>query len=126
MGSQLGQTLIVISGSAVFGALVLVLARRGALTLRYTLGWLAVAACVMAVVLVSPVLRPVAAAVGITPTGFLLAAASSILLLITLQITIAVSALRDATQTLAEAHALLEARVVRVEQDRMPPPVAGR
>jgi hypothetical protein len=116
MSPELGQALIIVFGGASFAALVLVLARRGLLTLRYTLGWLGVAGCVVALVVLSGVVRPLAAAVGITPTGVLLAAAASILMLITLQITVTLSSLRDMVQTLTEAHALLEERVVRIER----------
>lgn len=116
MSAELGQAFIILLGGASFAVLVLVLARRGLLTLRYTLGWLGVAGCVVALVALSGVVRPLAAAVGITATGVLLGAASSILMLITLQITVTLSALRDMVQTLTEAHALLEERVVRIER----------
>lgn len=115
MSPDLGQTLLVTAGSGCFALLVLVLARRGVLTVRYTVGWLGVAACVLALAFLSGLLRPLAAAIGITPTGILLALASSILLMITLQITVTLSALREAVQTLAESQALLEERLVRLE-----------
>jgi hypothetical protein len=115
MSPDLGQSLLVTAGSACFALLVLTLARRGLLTVRYTVGWLGVAGCVLALVFVSGLLRPLAAAIGITPTGILLALASSILLMITLQITVTLSALREAIQTLAESQALLEERVARLE-----------
>lgn len=116
MSADLGQSLLVTAGSAWFALLVLILARRGLLTVRYTVGWLGVAACVLALVFLSGLLRPLAAAIGITPTGILLALASTILLMITLQITVTLSALREAIQTLTESQALLEERVVRLEQ----------
>jgi signal transduction histidine kinase len=118
MSAELGQAFIILLSGVSFAALVLVLARRGLLTLRYTLGWLAVAGCVVALVALSSLVRPLAAAVGITPTGVLLAVASSILMLITLQITVTLSSLRDMVQTLTEANALLEERVVRIERSQ--------
>lgn len=117
MTAELAQGLIVTGAGLSFGILVLMIARRGLLTLRYTLGWFGVAACTIALVFLSSVVQPLARAVGITPTGVLLAAASAILLLITLQITVALSALREAVQTLTESQALLEERVARLDRD---------
>lgn len=121
MRTDVLQALLVAVAGLCFAVLVLALARRGLLTLRYTLAWLTVALCGVALVFVTPVLKPIAASVGISPTGVLLSIASTVLLLITLQITVTASALSDALQTLTEAHALLDERVARIEQADMGP-----
>lgn len=117
MSTAVSQTLLVTAAGLAFAVLVLTTARQGRLSLRYTLGWLGVSVCIVALVALTPLLRPVADSLGISPTGVLLAIASSLLLLITLQLSITVSSLQEAAQTLTESAGLLEERVHRLERD---------
>ena len=118
MTSTVDQAVLAGFAGGVMAVASLVLARRGLLRLRYALGWLALSGCVVAVALLVRALRPLAGAFGVSPTGLLLLLASGVLLVITLQLSIAVSGLRDDVQTVAEAHALLEARVRDLEEGR--------
>lgn len=94
---------------------VLVIARRGILSMRYTLGWLFVAACIMASGLLGPLLKPLASALGLETPVVLLGFASIALLALTVQLSITVSGLTERARTLAEAHALLRERVEQLE-----------
>lgn len=119
MSSNAVQALLITLGALVFAGMVLHLARRGRLSLRYTLGWFAVSAFLVVFALFAGVLQSVAATVGISPTGVLLGGVASVLLLITVQLSVTASGLRDSVQDLAEAHALLEQRLS--ESDRAEP-----
>ncbi len=87
-------------------ALILGLARRGALTMRFVLGWMAVSATLIGVGPISAALDTPARRLGITPTGLLLGVSTSVVLAIALQLSISVSGLRATAQDLGEALAL--------------------
>lgn len=116
MTSTVNQAVLAGLGAGVLAASALLLARRGLLRLRYALGWLAVAGCIAALAFLATTIKPLASYLGFTPTGLLLVIASGILLLITLQLSIAVSGVRDDLQTVAESTALLEERLRRLER----------
>jgi len=124
MTSTVDQAVLAGLGGVSLATCALLLARRGLLRLRYALGWISVAACVLALAFLAPIVRPIASSFGVTPTGLLLVFASGVLVLITLQLSIAVSRLRDDLQTIAEAHALLEQRVGQLEAPTSPASVA--
>jgi hypothetical protein len=115
MTSTVDQAVLAGLGGVALATSALLLARRGLLRLRYALGWICVAACVVALAFLASAIKPLASRFGISPTGLLLALASGVLIIITLQLSIAVSALRDDVQAIAEAHALLAERVVQLE-----------
>jgi low affinity Fe/Cu permease len=98
-----------------FGLVILVLARRGLLSMRYTLGWLFVAACIIVGGLLSWMVEPVAKLLGISATALVLATATAALLGLTVQLSITVSGLLEYVRILAESHALLEERLLRLE-----------
>lgn len=94
---------------------VVVIARRGILSMRYTLGWLFVATCIMASALLGWLVKPLASALDVDTPVVLLGFASIALLALTVQLSITVSGLTERARTLAEAHALLRERVERLE-----------
>ena len=123
MTSTVDQAVLAALGGVSLATCALLLARRGLLRLRYALGWLCVAACVVALAFLASAIKPLASSFGVSPTGLLLALASGVLIIITLQLSVAVSALRDDVQTIAEAHALLAERVVQLETPAPSQPV---
>lgn len=105
------QELVIALGGIVLALLVLFIARKHLLSLRYTVGWVVLAVVVTLSALLSPFVEPLANAVGMTATGVLLALASGTLLLICIQLSISVSGLSSQLRELTEANALLGARV---------------
>jgi len=99
-----------------FAVAVVLIARRGILSMRYTVGWLFVAACVVAAGLLGRWIKPIASALDLDPALVLLGLASFSLLLLTVQLSITVSGLTERARTLAEAHAILKLRLERLEQ----------
>jgi hypothetical protein len=110
------QALAVGGFGAALVAVIVVLTRRGALSLRFGLGWLVVAIVVAVSSVFLGVVAPVARFLHTTPTGLLLVSMSGFLLLLALNLSISVSALQDAVRDLSESNALLEERLQQVER----------
>jgi hypothetical protein len=110
MGVGVRQGLLIAAGGLLLGMVAVWLVRRQLISLRYAIGWLAIAVAAVVGAVLSPAVKPLSARLGMTPTGLLLALASGVLLVITVQLSISVSGLRAQIRELAEAHALLEAR----------------
>ncbi len=104
------QGLVMAAAGIVLGWVVIVLVRRQLLSLRYAIGWLLIAVAALIGAALSPVVKPLAELLGMSPTGLLLGIASAVLLAITVQLSISVSGLRAQLREVAEAQALLEAR----------------
>lgn len=116
---------IVLSAVAGFAlaATVLLIARRGVLSMRYTIGWLFVAACLALGGLLSWLAEPIADFLDVEPIAIVVAVAMIALLAITVQLSISVSGLTAAARTLAQSNALLEQRVRELEtSDSTPEP----
>ena len=105
------QELVIALGGIVLALLVLFIARKHLLSLRYTVGWVVLSVVLTLSALLSQFVEPLANAVGMTATGVLLALASGTLLLICIQLSISVSGLSSQLRELTEANALLGARV---------------
>jgi hypothetical protein len=99
------------SAGLVFLGGILLIARRGMLSMRYTLGWLFVGFVIVIGGLFSGLIDPVADAMGVEPVALVLASATFGLLGLTVQLSISVSGLTEIVRTLTESHALLEERV---------------
>ena len=106
---------VAVGGFAMF-ALVFWLSRRQLLSLRYSLGWMAVSALLVLAAGVLALTGGVSSSLPFTPTGLLSAVGLAFVLLITLQLSISVSGQREALRELSEANALLEERLARVER----------
>jgi len=113
-----GQILLVSGAGVCLAAMVLVIARRGILSMRYTLGWLFVAACLVLGGLFGGVIDHVADALDVEPVAIVLTAVMVGFLGITVQLSISVSGLIELVRTLAESNALLEQRVAAIETAR--------
>ena len=105
------QELVIALGGIALALLVLFIARKHLLSLRYTVGWVVLGVVVTLSAVLSPFVEPLANAVGMTATGVLLALASRTLLLICIQLSISVSGLSSQLRELTEANALLGARI---------------
>ncbi|MFM7061674.1 MAG: DUF2304 family protein [Actinomycetes bacterium] len=109
------QELLIIAAGIALGALVLVIARRRLLTVRYTVGWVLLALVVIVLALLTPLIEPIANWFGMTATGVLLLLATGTLLLICIQLSITASGLTAQQRDLTEAIALLRERVDELE-----------
>ena len=115
------QSLLVASGGVVMFAIVFALSRRGLLSLRYALGWMAVSTLLVLAAVVIGLIGGVGKSLPFTPTGLIAVVGLGFLLMITLQLSISLSGHQEAIRELSESNALLEERLQRVEQhDRDP------
>jgi hypothetical protein len=115
------QCLIVGAGGVAMFSIVFALSRRGLLSLRYALGWMAVSTLLVIVAIVLALVGGIGKSLPFTPTGLIAVVGLGFLLLITLQLSISLSGHQEAIRELSEANAMLEERVSRVEQhDRDP------
>jgi hypothetical protein len=110
------QSLLVILGGIGMFSVVLGLSRRQLLSLRYALGWMAVAVLLGGAGIVLVAIGGISKSLPITPTGLLAGVGLAFVLLITLQLSISLSGHQEAIRELSEANALLEERVARVER----------
>jgi len=108
------ELLIVVAGVAL-AILILVIARKRLLTVRYTVGWVLLAGVVIVLALLTPLVEPIANWFGMTATGVLLFLATGTLLLICIQLSITASGLTAQQRDLTEAIALLRERVDELE-----------
>jgi hypothetical protein len=111
MSYALRQQLVIAAGGMILLLVVVTLARRRFISLRYALGWSLIAVISLIGAFSTHLASPVERAVGISPTGFLLAVATVVLLAIALQLSITASGLQRQVHELAEAHALLASEV---------------
>jgi Zn-dependent protease with chaperone function len=109
------QSLLVALGGLVLLTGVFLLARRGLLSLRYALGWMAVSLLVIVAALVLVLIGGISHSLPLTPTGLLASVGLGFLLVISLQLSISLSGQREAIRELSEANALLGERLRRIE-----------
>ena len=107
------QILSAAIGGTLFGLIVILIARRGILSMRYTLGWLFIAGCVVLGGVFGGLIGRIARGLGLNPYGLVTSIAGVSLLAITLQLSITVSGLTERVRTLAESCAILEQALVR-------------
>jgi Na+/melibiose symporter-like transporter len=120
------QVPIVMAGAAALMLSTTVLVRQRLLSIRYGLGWLAVA---LVGFVGAPLLSVFATRVeglGFTPTGFSLGVFIGFLGLVCLQLSVSLSGLHSAVQDLAEHAALVEARVRALEAEQEGAEAQGR
>ena len=111
MSAALRQGLLIAVGGILLAATAVTLARRRLITLRYALGWLAIAVTTIVGAAAARLVTPLAKVFSMTATGVLLASATALLVAIALQLSISVSGLQAQLRELAEAHALLANRM---------------
>ena len=109
--NQITQVVLLIAGGCSFAVVILLIARSGRLTMRYTLGWLFVGMCIMIGGLSTGLVGPLADFVGVSSNALVITIATIALLALTVQLSITVSGLLEQARTLAEGTALLEQRI---------------
>jgi hypothetical protein len=93
------------------------LSRRGQLSFRYTVGWIAVASVGILGGLMNPLAEPVAEALGLSAAALLALVALVFFVLIAIQLSISISGLQKQNRTLAEEVARLR-HEIRVSSPR--------
>ena len=109
------QCLLVAAGAVVMFSTVFALSRRGLLSLRYALGWMAVSTLLVIVAIAIALVGGIGKSLPFTPTGLIAVVGLGFLLVITLQLSISLSGHQEAIRELSEANALLEERLSQVE-----------
>jgi hypothetical protein len=107
--------LVAIGGLGLLGG-VFMLARRGLLSLRYALGWMAVSILLLGAAAVLVLIGGISHSLPITPTGLLAGVGLAFLLVVCLQLSISLSGQQEAIRELSEANALLGERLGRFEE----------
>jgi hypothetical protein len=110
------QALLVIAGAVVMFSVVFALSRRGLLSLRYALGWMAVSVLLVIAAVVVGLVGGIGKSLPFTPTGLIVVVGLGFLTMIALQLSISLSGHQEAIRELSEANALLEERLARLEQ----------
>jgi hypothetical protein len=116
------QALLVALGGLGLLVVVFLLARRGFLSLRYALGWMAVSVLLLAAALVLVLIGGISHSLPITPTGLLAGVGLAFVLAVCLQLSISLSGQQEAIRALSEANALLGERLQRNEAQSGAPP----
>jgi hypothetical protein len=111
VSAALRQGALIAVGGLLLGVAAVTLARRRLITLRYALGWLAIALVTLVSAAAASLITPIARLFSMTATGVLLASATVLLVAIAVQLSISVSGLQAQLRELAEAHALLANRL---------------
>ena len=109
------QSLLVAMGGNGLLVVVFLLARRGLLSLRYALGWMAVSVLLLGAAVLLVLIGGVSHALPITPTGLLAGVGLAFLLAVCLQLSISLSGQQEAIRALSEANALVAERLERLE-----------
>jgi hypothetical protein len=109
------QSLLVAAGGVGLLIVAFLLARRGLLSLRYALGWMAVSLLLLGAAALLVLIGGVSHSLPITPTGLLAGLGLAFLLVVCLQLSISLSGQQEAIRELSEANALLAERLDRLE-----------
>lgn len=121
MSPTVKQALVIAAGGVVLAGLVLFLARRRLMTLRFALGWLGIAAVAILAAVLAPFVKPLADVFQMTGTAVFLVAATAVLVAICIQLSITVSGLWSRVRDLAESNALLAAELDELRSGRPSP-----
>lgn len=119
MSAAVVQALLLAAAGAVVLSMTVGLTRRGALSLRFGVGWLSLSCVVMlgAAVGALDLVRPAAKFLHLTPTGLVVGGVGAFLLVVSLQLSSALSHLERTSRRLLQETALLEQRVVQLERE---------
>ena len=123
--SRPAQVLAILAVSVCLTLVVLAMARRGRLSMRYTIGWIFVAFCVAIGGLFGGLVEPLANALDVDSAVLVAGVAATGLLALVVQLSISVSGLAETNRTLAESVALLQERLEAIEAARSDDGVAG-
>lgn len=93
------------------------LCRRGRLSFRYTLGWMAVASLGILGILLFPLAAPLADRLAISPAALLTLTALVLFLAITVQLSISITGLQNQKRKLTEEVARLRHEIHKLHRD---------
>ena len=110
------QSGLVAMGGIGLLVVVFLLARRGLLSLRYALGWMAVSLLLLGAAFVLLLIGGISHSLPITPTGLLAGVGLAFVLAVCLQLSISLSGQQEAIRGLSEANALMGERLQRFEE----------
>jgi hypothetical protein len=110
------QSGLVAMGGIGLLVVVFLLARRGLLSLRYALGWMAVSLLLLGAAIVLLLIGGISHSLPITPTGLLAGIGLAFVLAVCLQLSISLSGQQEAIRGLSEANALMGERLQRFEE----------
>jgi Na+/melibiose symporter-like transporter len=116
------QALVIAVGGLALAGLVLFLARRRLITLRFAVGWLGIAGVAILAAVLAPLVNPLADVFQMTGTAVFLVAVTTVLIAICIQLSITVSGLWSRVRDLAESHALMEAELDALRTAPAEPP----
>ena len=107
MTSSTTQTLLAALLGIVVVIIVVRLARRGMLSFRYTIGWIAVASTGILAGFFVPLVEPVASTLGLSAAALVAIIALLFFVVISIQLSISISGLQQQVRTLTEELARL-------------------
>ena len=105
------QTLIATIAGVVMATSVYMLARRGRLSFRYTVGWLVLCLFGITAGASVPIVQPVAENLKVTPAALLSIGAIFLLLAICVQFSISISGMQEQIRRLTEESAEIKLRL---------------
>lgn len=106
MPDDVAQGVVIAGLSAATGIVVVIFARRGLLTFRYTIGWLGLLLVGALSSVFVQISEPLSSLIGVTPGVIVLTAGLLVLLAICIQLSISISGLQLKVQRLAEVVAI--------------------
>lgn len=107
------QTLLAALLGIVVVTIVIRLARRGMLSFRYTLGWIAVASTGILAGFAVPLVEPIASALGLSAAALVAIVGLLFFVVISIQLSISISGLQQQVRTLTEELARLRHTTAR-------------
>jgi hypothetical protein len=108
MADQVAQGVVIACLSIAIAVIVVIVARRGLLTFRYTIGWLSLLLVGALSSVFVQISEPLSSSIGVTPGVIVLTAGLLVLLAICIQLSISISGLQLKMQRLAEVVAIGE------------------
>jgi len=114
----LRQSLVIAAAGVAVFVVAASAAHRQRMSLRYTILWVVIAGAGVLGALLTFLVAPLSEALGMSPTGFLLAVASALLLTVTMMLSVSVSGLQSEIREIAESHALLANELAELKVER--------
>jgi len=111
VNQEVRQMLVVAILGCLVLAFVVTLSRKDKLTLRYTLGWIAVSSLGILSGLLVPVVKPVSDSLGLSAVAFVALVAVAFLLLISIQLSISISGMQRQIRAITEDVARLRLKL---------------
>ena len=112
------QTITATIAGLVMAMSIYMLARRGRLSFRYTVGWLALCLFGITAGALVQIVQPLAEKLKVTPAAFLSISAVFLLLAICIQISISISGMQEQIRRLTEEAAEIKLRLEEYQAEK--------